>query len=1058
MRQSYFLSKVAVPIFFMILLVSATIKAQEVSGTVTDLAGNLLPAVNVIVTGQNFGTTTDFDGNYTLQVPEGADGLTFSSVGYVTQSVAIDGRSRIDINLEEDVQALDEVIVTGYSTQQKRDVTASIATVDVESFDNRAVTNAAQALQGTAAGVHVASNNGNPGSGVNLTIRGISSFGGNNSPLIIIDGVQTASGMDNINPNDVESIQILKDASAAAIYGSRGANGVILIKTKMGDLGKTTVTYSNYVGIQIPRKALDLTNSQEYVEILQRMYGPTLDNQPGALIPQAARDYLVNPDGFGDYDWQDLIYSAAPIQYHDLTVSGGSEKSVFRVSASYLDQEGVTAGTAFNRVNIRANALFNVNDNLKIGTNIAMYKSKQDPEADAFSRSIYQQAIKLKPYFAPTFNGSGIANPAFPDTNPDGDIQTSSFYFGGGDNPEALIRNPLHYLTIWDVDQLEDEVSINLFAEIDLFKGLTYKISGSYSQLNSQNRYLFGDKGVNQGEYFNANNAISESFGRNWNWNVDNTLRYSTTIADKHNLDILAGYISQKFNDENWGLSQNNYIGDVSSGINTIDAPGGSNPSVGGSRTRSTLESYVAQVAYAFDDKYLLSGNFRRDGSSRFSNAVRWGNFAGGSIGWRLSNENFWKNSGLSQVNDLKLRAGYGVLGRQNVEDFAYTPVLQFEPVVFGDGINNGLITGTAINSDLTWEKLESTNFGLDFEMFNSLGGSIEYYRSVTTDMIIAQPVAPSVGGGTINRNSGKITNSGVEITLNYRGSVGTDFTYNAGFNLGTQDPKLDDIGTDLIIYGDAGPEWDVPHVMEVHQGGGLSEFWVIKTDGLFRSDAEVQAHQSSDGTVIQPDAQPGDIRFVDANDNGRIDSEGDRQLAGSGVPNVNVGLNLSAKYKNFDVTLNLTGAFGHEIYNSHLYLVSKTDEFGNYGSYLLDAFDPVNNPDSNVPRLNPNDIDDNWNARPQSDRFIEDADYVKVRNLELGYTLPASLTDKLKLGNARIFVRGQNIWTITGYSGIDPEIGSSPILAGFTPFTAGLDRDVAPQVASIQGGVKFTF
>ena len=1057
MKQSHFISKIVFSVFCFF-LVSFIANAQEVSGTVTDVDGNRLPAVNVIVTGENIGTTTDFDGNYTLQLPEGANGLTFSSLGYVTQSVAIEGRSQIDVSLQEDVQALDEVIVTGYSTQQKRDVTASIATVDVENFANRAVTNAAQALQGNAAGIHVVSNNGNPGSGVNITIRGVSSFGGNNAPLVIIDGVQTASGMDNINPNDVESIQVLKDASAAAIYGSRGANGVILIKTKKGELGKTTVTYSNYVGVQIPRKALDLANSQEYVEILQRMYGPTLDNDPDALIPQAARDYIANPDGFGDYDWQDLIYSNAPIQYHDITVAGGSEKSTFRVSASYLDQEGITVGTAYNRVNIRANGLFNVNDDIRIGANIAMYKSKQDPEADAFSRSIYQQAIKLKPYFAPYYEGSGVANPAFPDTNPDGDLQTSSFYFGGGDNPEALIRNPLHYLTIWDVDELEDEVSINLFAEIDLLKGLTYKISGSYSQLNGENKYLFGDKGTNQGEYFNTNNEISESLRRNWNWNVDNTLRYSTKIADKHGLDILVGYVAQKFSDEFWGLGQSNYLADVASGINTLSAPGGSNPSVEGSRITSTLESYVAQVSYAFDDKYLLSGNFRRDGSSRFSNDVRWGNFAGGSVGWRISNESFWKNSGLSDVNELKLRAGYGVLGRQNVEDFAYTPVLQYEPVVFGEDISNGLITGTAINSNLTWEKLESTNFGLDFEMFNRLGGSIEYYRSITTDMIIAQPVAPSVGGGTINRNSGKITNSGVEITLNYGGSVGDDFTYNAGFNLGTQDPKLDDIGTDLIIYGDAAPEWDVPHVMEVHQGGGLSEFWVIKTDGIFRSEADVQAHQSSDGTVIQPDAQPGDIRFVDANDDGQISSEGDRQLAGSGVPNVNVGLNLSAKYKNFDLSLNLTGAFGHEIYNSHLYLVSKTDEFGNYGRYLLDAYDPVNNPDSNIPRLNPNDIDDNWNSRPQSDRFIENADYVKVRNLELGYTLPASWADKLKMGMARIFVRGQNIWTITGYGGIDPEIGSSPILAGFTPFTAGLDRDVAPQSASIQGGVKFTF
>lgn len=1032
--------------------------SQVVQGVISDESGNGLPGVNVVVTGTTTGTMTDFDGNYSIDVPAGATSLTVTSIGFTTRVVDIDGRTTIDIVLQEDVQALDEVVLTGYSSQQRRDVTASIATVDVESFEKRAVTNAAQALQGTAAGVHVIANNGNPGSSVNITIRGVSSFGGNNAPLVIIDGVQTASGMDNINPNDVESIQILKDASAAAIYGSRGANGVILIKTKGGQLGKTTITYTNYVGVQIPRKSLELTNSSEYIEILQRMYGPNLDNNPDALVPQAARDYLTNPEGFGDYDWQDLIYSNAPIQFHDLTVSGGSDKSTFRISASYLDQEGITAGTAFNRVNLRANGTFNVNDYIKVGANIAMYKSKQDPEADAFSRSILQQAIKLKPYFAPRYEGSGVANPAFPDTNPDGDLQTSSFYFGGGDNPEALIRNPLHYLTIWNSDIFQDEVSLNLYTEIDLLKGLKYKISGSYSQLNIQDRYLFGDKGQNQGEYFNDNNTINESFARSWNWNIDNTLRYSATIADTHAVDILAGYIAQKFTDENWFLGQSNYLADVASGIDVIGAPGGAFPEVDGGRSVSTLESYVAQVSYAYDDKYLLSGNFRRDGSSRFSDEVRWGNFAGGSLGWRISNESFWKNSGLNEINDFKLRAGFGVLGRQNVGDYAYRPVLQFQPVVFGEAIRNGLITRTAINSNLTWEKLKSANFGLDFEMFEKLSGTIEYYRSTTTDMIIAQPIAPSVGGGTINQNSGKITNSGVEMTLNYQGTIGSDFTYNAGFNMGTQDPRLDEIGTDLIIFGDAAPEWDVPHVMEVHQGGGLSEFWVIKTDGIFRSAEEVSAHRSSDGTIIQPNAQPGDIRFVDANDDGRIDSENDRQLAGSGVPNVNLGFNFSARYKNFDLAMNLTGAFGHQVYNSHLYLVSKTDEFGNYGRHLLNAFDPVNNPNSNIPRLNPNDIDDNWNARPQSDRFIEDADYVKVRNLELGYTLPSDFAKKLRLMNARIFVRGQNIWTITGYGGIDPEIGSSPILAGFTPFTSGLDRDVAPQTASIQGGVSVTF
>ncbi|TMU54603.1 SusC/RagA family TonB-linked outer membrane protein [Flagellimonas algicola] len=1036
----------------------ASLFGQQITGTVTDTGGVPLLGVNVVVTGSQVGTVTDFDGNYSIAAPEGSQSLTFSMIGFETQTVAIDGRTQIDMVLGQNIRALDEVIITGYSSQQRRDVTASIVSADVESLQKRGVTNAAQALQGTAAGVHIISNNGNPGSDVNITIRGVSSFGGNNSPLIIVDGVQTESGMNNINQNDIESVQILKDASAAAIYGSRGANGVILIKTKTGIRGKTTVTYSNYLGTQIPRKPLDLVNSSEYIQILQRMYGTNLDNNPDALIPQAAIDYLANPAGFGDYDWQDIIYSSAPMQFHDLSISGGSESAIFRVSASYLDQEGITVGTAFNRANIRANGLFNINDHIRLGANIALYRSKQDPEADAFSRSIYQQAIKLKPYFAPTFNGSGVANPAFPDTNPDGDIQTSSFYFGGGDNPEALIRNPLHYLTIWDTDIIEDEVSVNLYTEIDIIKGLTYKLSGAYSQLTNENRYLFGFKGVNQDEYFNDNNAINISTSRDWNWNVDNTLRYSGTIGEKHDIDVLAGFVAQKFSSTARSFGKNNFLADVATGINTLGAPGGANPSVSGQRFVSTLASIVAQASYSFDDRYLLSANFRRDGSSRFSSDVRWGNFAGGSLGWKISNEEFWDKAGLSDINFLKLRAGYGILGRQNVPEFAFLPTLQFEPVVFGAGVANGLITGTAINPNVTWEKLESTNIGMDFELFNSWSGSFEYYNNITTDMIIAAPIAPSAGGGTINQNNGKITNNGIELSLNYEGSAGDDFTYNVGFNVGTQNPKLDNIGTDLIIYGDAGPEWDVPHVMEVHQGGGLSEFWVIKTDGIFRTADEVSAHRSSNGTIIQPDAQPGDIRFVDANDDGAITSEGDRQLAGSGVPNVNAGFNFSAKYKNFDFNLILTGAFGHQIYNSHLYLVSKTDEFGNYGRHLLNAFDPVDNPNSNIPRLNPNDIDENWNSRPQSDRFIENGDYVKLRNFEIGYTLPKALANKLYMGNARIFVRGQNLWTITGFGGLDPEVGSSPILAGFTPFTAGLDRDTAPQAASIQAGVSITF
>lgn len=1034
--------------------------AVNVSGKVVDAEnGEGLPGVNIIEKGTSNGTITEADGSYNLSVADNSATLTFSFIGYVSQEVPINGRSEINISMATDIRSLEEIVVTGYSTQQRGDVTASIGIADVESLKKRGVTNTAHALQGTVAGVHVISNNGNPGSDVNITIRGVSSFSGNNGPLVIVDGVQVETGLNNINPNDVESIQVLKDASAAAVYGSRGANGVVLIQTKKGKAGVTQVTYSNYVGVQLPRKPLDLVNNAEYASIMQRMHGPNLESG-NPLVPQAAKDYIANPGGFADFDWQELIYDEAFMQSHDLSVSGGNEHAIFRVSAGYIEQDGITAGTAFNRVNMRANGLFTIKDNIRVGASMAVYRSKQDPEADAFSRSIYQQAIKLKPFFAPRFPIAGVTDPNYPDTNPDGDIQSSSFYFGGGDNPEALIRNPLHFMTIWDRDNIEDEVSTNLFLEVDIIEGLTYKISGSYSQLTREELYLFGDKGVNQGEYFNRNNEIRPNTTRSWNWNIDNTLRYSKTFAEKHDVDILGGFVAQKFNESFIQVRKAGFLADVASGINSLDAPGGSILSVNGDQSVSTLASIVSQVSYAYDDRYLASVNFRRDGSSRFSQDVRWGNFFGGSAGWRLSNESFWQESGLGGiVNDLKIRAGFGVLGRQNIDDFATVPVLEFESAVFGDAISNGLITGTAINRDVTWEELQTSNIGIDFELLDGrLGGTIEYYNNTTRDMIIAQPIAPSVGGGELNRNSGKITNNGVEISLNYSGSVGSEFTYNAGFNLGTQNPILEDIGTDLIIVGDAGPEWDVPHVMEIHQGGGLSEFWVIETDGLFRSTADVEAHQSSNGTIIQPNAQPGDIRFVDANDDGRITNEGDRQLAGSGVPNVNIGFNFSARYKNFDLSLILTGGFGHQIYNSHLYLVSKTDEFGNFGRHLLDAYDPVDNPNSNVPRLNRNDISENWNSRPSTDRFIENGDYLKIRNLEIGYNLPPNLASKLSMVSARVFARGQNIWTISGFGGLDPEVGESPLVGSFTPFTAGLDRDVAPQAASIQGGVNITF
>lgn len=1016
----------------------------QVSGVVTNAnTGETMPGVNVLVQGTTTGAATDQNGRYELIAPSENDTLVFSFIGYQSEIVPINGRSTINIELALSQAVLEDVVVTGYTTQQRADISSSIASADVESMQKKAVTNTNQALQGTVAGVHVSARNGNPGSDMNVTIRGYSSFGGNNAPLVIVDGVQTETGLNNINSDDIESIDVLKDASAAAIYGSRAANGVIIVKTKRGQIGAGAprLTYSNYFGTQVPYEGISLANTEQFVTILQRMYGEDLSGASG--IPQAAKDYVANPNQFGSYDWQDLIYEPALMQSHNLSVSGGSDFGTYRISAGYLDQDGITLGTDFERVNLRANGEFFVSDNITVGQSIAVNRSKTLPEAFAFSRSMYQQAVQQYPYFSPKTE--------------DGEWRTVSFYYGGGDNPERLIRNPFHFQSIWEQWDKDSEISLNMYGEVEFFEGLSYRVNTSYSQLENINKYFFGDKGENQGEYFNSNKEVEIEQSTSFNWNIDNTLHFVRDFG-VNSVDVTVGFVAQKFENEGIEGSKTNFL---SENTKTLSAPGGRNVDVGSFLSESTLLSFISQVNYSYDEKYLTTVNFRRDGSSRFAPEVRWGNFAGGSLAWRISNESFWQNSGLSStITELKIRGGFGEIGRQNVGDYPFVPALVNEAVVFGDAISDGLITGPPVNRTISWETLVTTTLGLDYELWDGkIRGYFEYFDNDTEDMIIGLPLAPSAGGGEISSNFGLISNQGFEMEFRYNGEVG-DFNYSAGFNLGTSNPKVEELGTDQIVFGRTAPEWDVAHTMEFREeSGGLAEFWLIETDGIFKSQEEINNHTSSDGTVIQSDAKPGDIRFIDANDDGRITSEGDRQLQGSGIPNVNVGFNLSANYKGFDGSLNFTGAFGQVIYNTHQYLVERNSGFENKHTNLLDAFHPENNPDSNFPRLNADDIDENYNSRPTSDRYTEKGDYVKIRNLEIGYTLPLDITGHLRMRSARIFIRGQNLFTFTGYSGADPEVGASPLVLGSSsPFTQGLDRDTAPQARSFQIGVNLEF
>ncbi len=1047
----------------MLTLLSQQVFAQDlVTGTVTDNErGEPLVGVTILLEGTSIGTITDVDGKYSINAP--SDGvLILSFIGLTTMEIPINGRSVVDVVMETDLSQLEEVVVVGYASRNKRDVTSSVASVDVRNMTKRNTADMTRALQGNVTGVQIYATDNSPGSAFNFNIRGISSPEGaaDTPPLVIVDGVQISglqlvdfenvvgvgdglrqtTGLENLNPNDIESIEILKDAAAAAIYGSRAANGVILVTTKRGRTGAPRITYNTSIGTQVPFDGPNTANAEQYVQILQSMYGENLED--AELVPQAALDYIADPTQFRSYDWYDLVYDNAPTQTHDVSVSGGGDYGSYRISAGYKNQDGIALGTGYERGNIRANSDFNVNEKFKIGQTLAMSRSETDPEPYAFSRSVYYKAIAQVPYFSPY------------GTNPDptndrsAGPRTRSFYWGGGDNPEALIRNPLDYAEFWSRDIKQDNIQANLYLEYEIIEGLKYKISGSFNQTDAFIKTRTRTQSQPQ-EYFNSERAIEEEQTRESNWSLDNILSYDGEFG-KHRVNVLAGYVTQEFSDRFIGGSKEDFLSPLTS---TLDGPG-ANPlltNLSGSNSQSRLISYISQAFYSYDNRYQVTFNFRRDGSSRFDPDVRWGNFPGISAGWRISNEGFWSSLGLDNyVNDLKIRAGYGVLGRQNVGTYPPAATLSYIPYSFDGSLIDGLMTPGPVNTKITWEESKTTNIGLEFGILDDqISGSFEIFRRETDKLVSSVIIPGSAGGGEIPTNSGLIKNDGVEFTIDYTQSIG-QVNINVGLNASYVDTELTEIPED-VIFGDA-PEWDVPHAIQIFEGRGPSEFWLIKTDGIFKSQAEIDAHIDADGNLIQPEAQLGDVKFIDFNGDGQITTEGDRQYAGTGRAPWSGGLNLNANYQAFDFTINLYGNFGHHVFNGPRYLIEQPYGYDNFSAKLLKAYDPVTNPKSNFPRNNPNDIDENWNSNPASDRYLEKGDFIKAALIEVGYSIPNNITDLVGVSSARISLSTQNLFTISGYQGIDPEQGRDGWLS------AGIDRGTTPQFRSFLVNLSVSF
>ncbi len=1042
------------------MLFSATMFAQITGTIVDDSNDEPLIGASVLISGTATGTVTDIDGNFSLNANAG-DVLEVSYTGYATQNITVGAETNMAIRLSQGV-LIDEVVVTGYSSQRERDITGAVAVVKADELNEVTATSFSQKLEGKVTGVQIQTS-GEPGAGTQVRIRGISSFQ-NNDPLYIIDGVPTTDNFNTgINPNDIESIQVLKDASAASIYGARANNGVVIITTKRGKKGKTVMSYSGTVGSQTPVGQYDLiTDPAQYSEVVWRSFENSSQGAIPAEVPYAAGrgvipEYIYagdfsgfpgnNPVNEANYsfpnnlimranqqgtDWWDEIFSPALIQEHNLGVSGGGENSTFAMNFGYLDQNGTMLHTDFDRFSVRANSEFS-KGRFTIGENFSFARSTgifqvggNQSEQNTMTQILKAQAI------IPVFDISGVN------------------YGGGkanglsnGSNPVAVqTRNKDNRGTFY-------KALGNAYVGIELLEGLKFRSSIGMEFFNNQNRgFRFPTWEESEP---NTTNAFSENSSTGFNWTWTNTLGYNTSVGGAHDIGVLVGYeaIRNSFRQLEGGLS-NYFTTDINAWyLNTgLGAP--DSRTVNSFGGFSTLASVFGKVDYAYDDTYLFSFTLRRDGSSNFGRNERFGVFPALSVGWRLSNT-FLQDNDI--VDDLKVRFGWGITGNQNipggntVNRFGGGPGNAFYDITG----TNSLATGFALlnrgNADTKWEENVSLNIGIDGSLLN---GKLDFVLDLydrTTDGLLFNPVLPATAGSATPPfvNIAEMTNRGVDFSINWRDKASSKFGYNIGLN-------LSHYRNEIVAIDGARESFFSPPVGRIGQiqfneiGGPIGAFYGWQTDGIFQSQAEVDAHADQNGKAV------GQLRLRDLNGDGIINGD-DAGNIGSPHPDLTLGFNLGVNFGDFDVTAFFVGSIGNDIYNyNKLFEVFRFFN-SNVRSDILDRAWSPSNPDGDYPLINEDDIF----SENSTDFYVEDGSYLRMRTLQVGYTIPNTIGDKLGLSNTRIYLQGQNLFTITGYSGIDPAL-SSFNSNGSGDQLMGMDFGNYPTSKIIQFGINANF
>ena len=1011
-------------ILYLLLLCSfSALNAQTtVSGKVTDNTGMGIPGANVTVKGTTTAISTNVDGDFSIQADENAT-LVISYIGYGTQEIEINGREVINISLEENAQTLNEVVVIGYGTQKRQDINGSVSSIKATDVEDLPQVSIDQMMQGKASGVMVTNNSGQPGSSTSVRVRGTTSLVGTNEPLYIIDGIpisgdatgnamsgrpiaggdftsqgnNTVSPLSMINPNDIESMDILKDASATAIYGARGANGVVIITTKSGKKGTGKLSYETYFSFQEQAKLLDVMNLQQYAR---------QQNELAVLYGQEPRAEFAHPELLGEgTDWQDEIYQTGILKNHQLSFSGGKDETNYYISGGYTDQTGTVIGSEFKRYTFKTNIDTKVKKWLKVGAYITGAITNEDITLNGQQNGIVSTSLLQTPDLAVrNLDGSYAGAPA--------------------NNQGVAYINPVALALTKSNELVRKNFLGNVYAEVSLFKGLTYRFElGANTEFSENDEFLPTYQWGSFGNEF----ADLNKRRQNWySWNVKNLLTYRNTFNEKHDVTVLAG---QEANEAVWDGMYAYATGFLSNNIATISVADADQSTVNDYRGSQALNSYFGRVIYTFDNRYSIQGSIRADGSSKFDpiSEKQWSYFPAVSGSWSLSNESFMEGT-KKYIDNIRFKAGYGEVGNQQIGNNTYTANIGF----IGTGIGTGSYFTNMANPDVTWETSKQTNIGVDFTLFNNkFGATVEYYNKKSEKFLTTLPLGYYLTGGPNWEggidppfvNLGAVQNKGVDVTLTYRTDPSKDFSWTSTLVFSRNINEVVSLNDDLVLMKEVNTnDYTTVTVTNTTVGQPLGQFYGYQSQGIIRTQEQLDNAPLIDiynGDPVQ--SQLGDVLYSDLNNDGLINDE-DRTFIGNPFPDFTYGFTNNFRYKGVDLSIFLQGSQGNDVLN----LTGRTGTLNTnlYQNQLAEAADywTVDNPNASYPRPVSNLGHSNLLI---SDRYVEDASYLRIQNITLGYTLPSDVTSRINISKLRLYAGVQNLHTFTKYKGYDPEVGS---------------------------------